>query len=92
MTLPKNLQAVRERADKYTFTINEAFTVVESVPALLDLIETLAGALEAATQGMEYADKHYMTDSVAAEMWSFCNGYEGSPNARAALEEYRNFE
>ena len=52
MTLPPGLQAVRERAEKVLagpWAGDALATQLHAdVPALLDLIETLAGALEAA--------------------------------------------
>ena len=48
MTLPPGLQAVRDRADKATWGPGLLAFIAAArtdVPALLDLIETLAGAL-----------------------------------------------
>jgi hypothetical protein len=48
------------------------------------LIEVARAAI-AADEGMKYAEEYCLTPSQAAEMRSFCNGYEGSPDLCAAL-------
>ena len=80
VTLPPGLQAVRERAkERFPTEWQEgirASNLAAYVPALLDLIETLAGAAELITQPGE----------------SNCDCVNCRRLVRAALDKYREFK
>ena len=44
------------------------------------------GGLKASLSALEYAEHYYIPSvSAVAEMWSFVNGYEGSPDIRTII-------
>lgn len=51
--------------------------LMASAPDLLEACEAAIEALDACAD--------YVTSSVYAQIWSFCNGYEGSPDIRAIV-------
>ena len=50
--------------------------------------DELLAACKAAFAALEHVERYYLTSSsAAAEMWAFVNGYEGSPDIRAIVEQ-----
>ena len=85
MTLPPGLQAVRDRADWLKECEDRTAAgdrYAEDVPALLDLIETLAEALEAVTTFPGVRERFAPEDSLGS-IWA---------QVRAALDKYRRFK
>lgn len=62
--------------------------LVEELRACRATKVKLYEALESALAGMRHVERHYLPScSAAAEMWTFVNGYGGSPNAQELLDK-----
>ena len=85
MTLPPGLQAVRERAAS-AMRHHPDFGSTP-IPRLLDLIETLAGALEGIGQHSGEDDDGVLDEWTEAAAFDECKDI-----ARAALDKYREFK
>ena len=53
--------------------------------------KALTDGLKAAIKALEYAEQVFVDGgygySTAAEMWAWCNGYEGSPDIRELVKD-----
>ncbi len=95
MTLPKGLKAVRERAEEILQgSSSPVFREwARGNVALLDLIETLAGALEKCANDLEAEVKHRYGEPVhKALQHKFERDIKPVGDARAALDKYREFK
>jgi hypothetical protein len=56
------------------------------------MIGALTRALRATIKALEYAEAELGSYSLAAQVWAHCNGYGGSPDARAILKQAKEYQ